>query len=55
VPYVHASRAIIVAFAVIAAVLVRAAWKRNGYKDREGFAEVEAASIAETMVKEAVR
>jgi len=40
VPYVHASRAIIVGFAVIAVFLVRAAWKRNGYNDREGFVEV---------------
>jgi SNF family Na+-dependent transporter len=54
-PYVHASRAIIVAFAVIAAVLVRTAWKRNGYKDREGFVEVEAAPITESLAKEAVR
>lgn len=42
IPYVHASRAIIVGFAVVAAILVRVAWKRNGYIEREGFVEVDA-------------
>jgi SNF family Na+-dependent transporter len=54
-PYIHASRAIIVAFAMIAVVLVRVAWKRNGYKDREGFAEVDAAPAIVTQVREAVQ
>lgn len=43
--YVHVSRLIIVGFAVIAAVLVRMAWKRNGYDDRRGFEEVENKTI----------
>jgi len=54
IPYVHASRAIMVAFAVAAVILVRIAWKRNGYKDREGFVEVDATTpIIETSAKEA--
>lgn len=40
-PYVIASRLVIVLFAVVFAVLVRVAWKRNGYDDRAGFVEVE--------------
>lgn len=39
--YVMLSRGIIVLFAVAFAVLVRIAWTRNGYKDREGFRELE--------------
>jgi SNF family Na+-dependent transporter len=39
-PYVNLSRAIILLFAVAFVVLVRVAWKRNGYDDRKGFAEV---------------
>lgn len=54
-PYVHASRAIIVAFAVIAAVLIRAAWKRNGYKDREGFVEIEPSPSIIPQATEVVR
>lgn len=56
VPYVHASRAIIVAFAVIAVFLVRAAWKRNGYNDREGFVEFDAEpSVVSSESAEVVR
>ncbi len=40
-PYVVISRLVIVLFAIVFAVLVRAAWKRNGYDDRKGFVEVE--------------
>ena len=39
-PYVNLSRAIILLFAVGFLVLVRLAWKRNGYDDRKGFVEV---------------
>ena len=40
-PYILASRLIMLAFIVGFLVLIRIAWKRNGYRDREGFAEVE--------------
>jgi neurotransmitter:Na+ symporter, NSS family len=39
-PYVTAARGLLVAFAVVAAVLVRIAWRRNGYDDRAGFAPI---------------
>ncbi|HJR58427.1 MAG TPA: hypothetical protein VJ813_03475 [Vicinamibacterales bacterium] len=39
--YVLLSRGVIVLFAVVSAVLVRMAWKRNGYNDRAGFREPE--------------
>ena len=39
--YVHASRLIILAFVVFFLFMIRLAWKRNGYVDREGFVEVE--------------
>jgi hypothetical protein len=39
--YVHASRAIMLGFVVAFVVLIRMAWKRNGYDDRKGFVEVE--------------
>jgi hypothetical protein len=41
-PYVNISRAIILLFAVVFLVLVRLAWKRNGYDDRKGFVEITA-------------
>jgi hypothetical protein len=44
--YVHASRAIMLAFAVGFMILVRMAWKRNRYDDRAGFVEVEEGSPA---------
>ena len=40
VPFVLLSRLIMVLFAVVFVVLIRLAWKRNGYNDRAGFAEV---------------
>ncbi len=40
VPYINASRAILAAIVVTFVILVRMAWKRNGYNDRVGFAEV---------------
>ena len=39
-PYILASRLILVGFFVAFAVFVRMAWKRNGYDDRAGFVEV---------------
>jgi hypothetical protein len=39
-PYVQLSRLAIVAIALFFAVMVRIAWKRNGYDDRAGFVEV---------------
>ncbi len=41
VPYIHLARLIIVFFAVVSVVLIRFAWKRNGYDERVGFREVE--------------
>ncbi len=40
VPYITLSRAAILFIAVTFLVLIRAAWKRNKYDDRKGFAEV---------------
>lgn len=40
-PYVIASRALLVAMGLGFLWLVRVAWRRNGYDDRAGFAEVE--------------
>jgi SNF family Na+-dependent transporter len=39
-PYILISRLILVGFAITFTVLVRMAWKRNRYVDREGFIEV---------------
>lgn len=39
--YVHLSRLIIVAIIVFFLVMIRIAWKRNGYDDRAGFVLVE--------------
>jgi SNF family Na+-dependent transporter len=39
-PYVTLSRAILVLFFIVFAILVRIAWKRNGYNDRAGFPEI---------------
>jgi len=43
--YVLISRLVIVLFAISFIVLVRMAWKRNGYDDRKGFAEVDTTRI----------
>ena len=40
-PFIMISRLIMLAFIIGFLVLIRMAWKRNGYKDREGFVEVE--------------
>ncbi len=37
IPYITMSRGIIVLFAVVFLVFIRAAWKRNKYDDRKGF------------------
>lgn len=39
--YIHLSRIIILAFIVFFLVMIRIAWKRNGYDDRVGFVLVE--------------
>ncbi len=39
--YVHASRLFILAIVVFFLVMIRMAWKRNGYDDRAGFPVVE--------------
>lgn len=39
-PYIWGARALLVAIALAFVVLVRRAWKRNGYDDRKGFVEV---------------
>lgn len=40
-PYIAVARSVMVLFVVVFIVLVRMAWKRNRYVDRQGFAEVE--------------
>lgn len=40
VRYIHLSRALLLFIIVSLAVMVRVAWKRNGYDDRKGFVEV---------------
>lgn len=45
-PHVHASRLLIVGVFVLFATIVRLAWKRNGYVDAAGFAEVGAPATA---------
>jgi hypothetical protein len=40
-PYVAASRSMLVLFGLAFAVLVRMAWKRNKYDDRQGFVELD--------------
>lgn len=39
-PYIIISRGILLALLVIGLVLIRLAWKRNGYDDRRGLPEV---------------
>jgi hypothetical protein len=40
IPYIVGARLTMVAILVAGAILVRMAWKRNGYDDRAGFREV---------------
>jgi len=39
-PYIWGARVLMVAIVLILAVLVRWAWRRNGYDSRQGFVEV---------------
>ena len=48
--YVHLSRLLIVAIMVFFLVMIRIAWKRNGYDDRAGFAVVEGTSLGSPEV-----
>ena len=52
--YVHISRLLIVAIAVFFLVMIRIAWKRNGYDDRVGFVEVEDTPAGEPVYVEEV-
>ena len=47
--YVHLSRLLIVGFIVFFLVMIRIAWKRNGYDDRAGFREVEDTELGRTV------
>ena len=47
--YVHFSRALILAVVVFFLVLIRVAWKRNGYDDRKGFRVVEDTGLGEPV------
>ena len=49
--YVHVARLLIVAIIVFFLLMIRMAWKRNGYDDRKGFAVVEDTPLG-TPVKE---
>jgi hypothetical protein len=40
-PYILGSRGVIVLFAIVFVLLIRMAWKRNGYDDRKGFVLVD--------------
>uniref|UniRef100_UPI0035691647 hypothetical protein n=1 Tax=Gemmatimonas sp. TaxID=1962908 RepID=UPI0035691647 len=39
-PFIMISRGILVFFVVVFLILIRMAWKRNGYDDRKGFVEI---------------
>lgn len=52
--YLHISRLIMVGIAVFFLVMVRIAWKRNGYDDRVGFREVEDTLLGEPVYQEEV-
>ena len=47
--YVHLSRLLILGFVVFFLVMIRIAWKRNGYDDRAGFREVEDTPLGRTV------
>jgi neurotransmitter:Na+ symporter, NSS family len=49
--YVHVSRLLIVGFIVFFLVMIRLAWKRNGYDDRAGFREVEDTDLGRTVAR----
>jgi NSS family neurotransmitter:Na+ symporter len=48
-PYVLLSRAILLFFLVVLVVLVRVAWRRNGYDERRGFTELPERAEAPTL------
>jgi hypothetical protein len=52
--YLHIFRLIMVGIAVFFLVMVRIAWKRNGYDDRVGFREVEGTLLGEPVYQEEV-
>ncbi len=52
IPYIVASRAVMVGILVIAAILVRIAWRRNHYDDRVGFTETGMDSLHDREVAE---
>lgn len=52
--YVHISRLLIVAIVVFFLVMIRIAWKRNGYDERVGFREVEDTPLGEPVYQEEV-
>jgi len=39
-PFIMISRGILLLFVVVGLILIRMAWKRNGYDDRKGFVEI---------------
>lgn len=47
--YVHLSRLLILGFVVFFLVMIRIAWKRNGYDDRAGFREIEDTPLGRTV------
>ena len=53
--YITMSRLIIVGFIVFFLVMIRLAWKRNGYDDRKGFREVEDTPLGEPVMAEVTR
>lgn len=52
--YVHASRLLLLAILAFFLVMIRIAWKRNGYDDRVGFREVEDTPLGVAPGKEMV-
>ncbi|HEV2147203.1 MAG TPA: sodium-dependent transporter, partial [Longimicrobiaceae bacterium] len=54
-PYVHFSRALILAVAVFFLVMIRLAWKRNGYDERAGFRVIEDTPLGEPAAAAEVR
>ena len=53
--YVHISRLLIVAIIAFFLVMIRIAWKRNGYDDRAGFVEVEDTPLGMVPGKDGAR
>jgi hypothetical protein len=53
--YLNVSRLVMLAIIVFFLVAIRMAWKRNGYDDRAGFAEVEDTPLGRPHTQEATR